>query len=419
VQLIPPVRLPYRYLLLLMTWWNVAPVTTTWADAKLEGTNPAQWRLIWHDDPTTSAILSWNTAAAGQVHRVHLRAEGAEEPTIVDAARNDRYSAQSPELYYHHARLTKLTPATKYHVEIESDGHRSPAMFFVTAPVEDVPISVVFGADSRSGLKERRQVNAMLAQLVADSYQPGKTPILAFAHGGDFILAGSRLDQWSQWMSDHELTVGADGRLLPIIPTRGNHDVGKLFNQVFDFPQGDTNYYPIDLGPQVRLLTLNTETSIAGNQVAWLDKQLAASRPKYRWLFAQYHRPAFPAVKNPWTNLTHWVPLFERYNVDLVCEGDGHNIKRTPPIRNQRIDPTGVVYIGEGGLGVGQRTPKEGRWYLEGPQAKTGVGHHVQVLTFDREQLTYRVVMLDGEVFDEHKLLARPTKTAGTHSETR
>jgi len=398
--------------MLLFSSWNLGFTVQVWADAKLEGTNPAQWRLIWHKDPATSAVLSWNTAEEGQQHRVHLRAEGANQDTVVDAARNGKYSAKSPSLYYHHARLEDLKPDTKYHVEIESDGSRSPPMYFRTAPSEDVPISVVFGADSRSGWEERREVNKMLAQLVADSYESDKTPILAFAHGGDFVVSGTRLDQWSRWMSDHELTTGADGRLLPIIPARGNHDFGKLFNQIFDFPPEDTNYYSVNLGPQVRLVTLNTETSVAGEQLNWIKKELAESRPNYRWLFVQYHRPAFPAVKNPWTNLNYWVPLFEEFDVDLVCEGDGHAIKRTPPIRDHQVDPTGVVYVGEGGLGVGQRTPKEGRWYLEEPHGKVGKGHHLQVLTFGPEDLTYRVVLLGGEEFDEHKLLARPPKTA-------
>ena len=101
------------------------------------------------------------------------------------------------------------------------------------------------------------------------------------------------------------------------------------------------------------------------------------------------------------------MPLFEQYNVDLVCEGDGHNIKRTAPIRDFKVDLTGVVYIGEGGLGVGQRTPKDHRWYLNPPQAKTGKGHHVQLLTFDREQLASRVVLIGGEVFDDY---SRPVR---------
>lgn len=402
-------RLRWFCLFALVCLEAASPVSV-WADAALEGTNPVQWRLIWRDDPTTSAILSWNTAEAGKVHRVHLRAEGSEETIVVDAARNDRFSAKKPKLFFHHARLTGLAPATKYHVEMESDGRRSPPLYFVTAPAKDVPVSILFGADSRSGLEDRRKMNAMLARMVTESYESGRAPILAFAHGGDYINSGSHLDEWSEWMSAHELTVGGDGRLLPIIPTRGNHDVGKLFNQIFDFPGQNRNYYGIDLGPQVRLVTLNTEASVAGKQRDWLEAELESSRPKYRWLFVQYHRPAFPAVKNPWTNLTYWVPLFEKFNVDLVCEGDGHVIKRTPPIRDHRVDPTGVVYVGEGGLGVEQRTPKAGRWYLQEPQAKFGSEHHVQLLTFNREKLTYRVVLLGGEVFDEHELSVRPSE---------
>ncbi len=372
------------------------------ADATLEGTNPVQWRLVWTTDPATSAMLSWNTVTPGKLHQVHLRQAESDEKTLVEAKRNGRYSAKSPTLFFHHARLTDLQPATKYFVVMESDGQRSPEMFFVTAPADDVPISLLFGADSRSGHEARRQMNTMLGQMLAESQTADRAPILALAHGGDYIGDGRHLDQWSRWMSDHELTVSPAGQLLPIIPARGNHDGGPLYNEIFAFPPEDANYYALDLGPQLRLVTLNTETSVSGDQRQWLETELAASRPGKRWLLAQYHRPAFPAVKMPWMNLMHWVPLFEKFDVDLVCEGDGHNIKRTVPIRDFKPDPTGIVYIGEGGLGVGQRTPKNHRWYLSSPQAKTGEGHHVQLLTLDREQLSCRVVLLGGKVFDEH-----------------
>ena len=370
---------------------------------------PIQWRLIWLTDPSTSATLSWSTTVEGKSHRVHLHEADGSGEKVIDAQRNGKYSGKQIDLYYHHAQLTELKPATEYHVTIESDGLKTSEMFFLTAPKEDVPISILFGADSRSGLAERKQMNAMLSSMVAESYQGDRTPILAFAHGGDYIRDGGRLDQWSLWMSDHEITTGPDGRLLPIIPARGNHDLGELFNEVFAFEAKErTNYYSLNLGPQIRLITLNTETSIAGDQTQWLESELKKARPENRWLLAQYHKPAFPAVKPPWINLTHWVPLFEKYNVDMVCEGDGHNIKRTPPIRNFKIDPTGVVYIGEGGLGVGQRTPKIDRWYLRPPHAKTGSEHHVQLLTLDEAKLTYRVILLGGKLFDEHDLPVRP-----------
>ena len=158
---------------------------------------------------------------------------------------------------------------------IESDGQRSPQMYFVTAPSTDVPLSLLFGADSRSGHEARRQVNAMLARMLTESQSTDRTPIVALVHGGDFIYDGRDLALWSRWMSDHELTVGADGRLLPIIPARGNHDGGEIFNEVFAFAPHDKNFYAVDIGPQLRLVTLNTETSVAGDQVNWLKEEFA------------------------------------------------------------------------------------------------------------------------------------------------
>jgi hypothetical protein len=370
-----------------------------------EGAEPSQWRLIWKTDPATSATLAWSTAVAGKEHRVHLRQADGEKTAVVEAYRSGRYTGKSPKLYYHFVKLENLQPATKYRVVIESDGNRSPEMFFITAPTADVPVSLIFGADSRSGLEERKKMNAMIANMVAESYQGNRVPVIAFAHGGDYIRSGTNLEQWSLWMSDHELTVGKDGRLLPIIPTRGNHDHGENYNEVFAFPAGElTNYFAINLGPQVRYVTLNSETSVSGDQAEWLEAELKTGRPKNRWLLAQYHTPVYPAVKRPEANLLYWVPLFEEYNVDMVCEGDGHNIKRTAPIRESKIDSTGVVYIGEGGLGVGQRTPDAERWYLREPHGKVGSEHHVQLLTFGKEKLDYRVVLLGGEIFDEHAL---------------
>jgi hypothetical protein len=377
------------------------------ADAAVEGTNPAQWRLIWKSDPSTEATLSWSTAKPGEKHRVYVKGESDEMHRMVEAHRNGRYTddGEGIELYYHHVKLTELQPATRYRVVIESDEARSPEMYFLTAPDRDVPMSLIFGGDSRSDQQARRQVNQLMARLMDQ-----RPVILGVAHGGDYIVDGRKLSQWSDWMSDHELTVGRDSRLLPIIPTRGNHDGGPLFNEIFDFPPDDKNYFALNLGPEIRLITLNTETSTGGDQAQWLESELQESRPENRWLLAQYHRPAYPAVKEPGTALQHWVPLFEEYNLDMACEADGHNIKRTPPIRDNKVDPTGVTYIGEGGFGVKQRSPDMSRWFLQ-PPGKAGQGHHVQLLDFHPDRLEYRVILLSGRVFDEHVLPVR-TETA-------
>ena len=158
-----------------------------------------------------------------------------------------------------------------------------------------------------------------------------------------------------------------------------------------------------------------TRRSVNGLQFAshavvaiWLEEILQSSRPDYRWLIAQYHKPVYPAVKSPGSGQKSWVPLFEKYNLDLACESDGHNIKRTVPIRDGKPADDGVVYIGEGGLGVSQRTPKPGRWFLQ-PPGMADQGSHVFLLTFTPDHLLGQCVLLNGEIRDRFLIKPRPS----------
>lgn len=374
---------------------------------------PHQLRIVWRDAPATSAVISWSTTEPGESHTVHYDTQPhngkiAEYPNKVTEHASGPYSrdgdAEDAKKFYHHVTLTGLKPSTTYHFIAATDGRPSRELSFVTAPADDRPFSILFGGDSRSDHDARQQVNEMIAELVE-----ADPSIIALAHGGDFIVNGAVWEQWDAWLTQHEQTFTKDGRVLPIIPTRGNHDRGDLFNQVFAFPGegGDKNYYVTQLGEKAALVTLNTETSTAGDQKKWLAGQLESLRPKNRWLLAQYHKPAFPAVKRPSSALRDFVPLFEEHNVDLACEADGHNIKRTPPIRDGKADPSGVVYIGEGGLGVRQRKPDTDRWYLQKPGV-AGAAHHVMKLNLKPEALEYQTILLEErKVFDSYTLKPR------------
>ena len=250
----------------------------------------------------------------------------------------------------------------------------------MTGPVDNRPFKIIYGGDSRSGHPARQEMNRFMASIALED-----PDVLAFAHGGDYIMSGALWSHWKAWLDHHELSVAASGRVLPIIPVRGNHDTGPLYDEVFDRPgEAGKNYYTTQLGSQVALITLNSEISTTGDQALWLEEQLAELRPANRWLLAQYHRPLFPAVKSPGAAKSTWVPLFEHFDVDLVLESDGHVIKRTVPIRDGKHDPSGVTYIGEGGLGVPQRTPDTKRWYLKEP-GMAASAHHVSILEFSDE----------------------------------
>ena len=185
--------------------------------------------------------------------------------------------------YYHHARLTGLEPDTNYHFAMESDGKRSRTLYFRTAPASGTGISVIHGGDSSSDQTARCRMNLRIAAIARDNRK-----VLAFAHGGDYIVSGKVWKQWRLWLSQHELTTAEDGRVLPIIPTWGNHDGGVLYFEIFDLDQKTERWHTTRLGKDVAMVTLDTNSPAGGEQAAWLEKQLKDLRPKNRWLMVQY-----------------------------------------------------------------------------------------------------------------------------------
>jgi hypothetical protein len=95
------------------------------------------------------------------------------------------------------------------------------------------------------------------------------------------------------------------------------------------------------------------------------------------------------------------VPHFEEYRIDLALESHDHALKRTVPILQGTLDEDGIVYIGDGGLGVPLRIPDATRWYLQGEQGMTRSAHHVHVLDFADGQLRGTAYGMGGEVLDE------------------
>jgi hypothetical protein len=380
-------------------------------------------RLIWTEQPQTSAIICWDTATEGTNHRVYMDTE-SRKAVLKDYKSNQvctangsytwtppkkkgeaNSSPSKPDLYYHHAQLTGLKPATTYYFVMASGDTISEEYHFKTAPATDEPMKLIFGADSRTGIAARRKLNVLIAKMVEEDQT-----IIAFAHGGDYVVNGSDLEGWKSWLADHELTITASHRMIPLIPARGNHESkGPLYDQVLGFPGGaGKNYFATQLCPQILFVTLNTEIPPDGAQKTFLEASLAAAST-IRWRVTQYHRPVYPAVKKePDAGLEHWVPLFDKYNLALACEADGHCIKRTLPIRNGKPDATGVIYIGEGGMGAEQRTPNADLWYLKSP-GMASKGDHFQLLSFTKSHLGIDVVDNGGKIIDTYKIEARGT----------
>lgn len=403
--------------LTLTEGWERRPLTT----------EPVHFRVMWAECPQHEAMVSWSTSAESRENVVFYdteprrgRVEGYEWKA--GSSRSGSYVLSREDVehgtrpgQYHHVHLKDLLPDTTYYLVMSSDGEVSREFHFRTAPAEDRPFKILFGGDSRIGGYEpyfhhdRRAINRRMVALLEEHPE-----IIAFYHGGDI----AQLAQWrylSPWLTDHELTITQDGRILPIIAARGNHDNDIGFEEVFWWPGQEQRYtFVTDLSPAVSIITLNSEISHGGSQRRFLQTALETLRPERRWLLTGYHKPAYPSVRGFETGADRrrfWVPLFEANRIDLSLESHDHALKRTVPILEGARHPDGVVYIGDGGLGVPQRVSDPTRWYLQ-DEGMTMSTHHAHVLEFNEDTLVGTAYTIGGEVVDRF-VLARRDPAAG------
>ncbi len=176
----------------------------------------------------------------------------------------------------------------------------------------------------------------------------------------------------------------------------GNHDIrvqgGRYQFGTLSMPGP---YYRRQLR-DVDLFVLNSN-NVNSVQTSWLGRALASSTAL--WKVAVFHHPAYtcgtyrshPAVAG------RWVPLFERYGVQLALSGHDHNYQRFAPRR-------GVTYIVHGG-GVGSFYPVAGcpTGYPRRIRARREHGWLYLVVT--DEQITGWTVDVSGRRTDRFTIL--------------
>jgi hypothetical protein len=222
--------------------------------------------------------------------------------------------------------------------------------------------------------------------------------------GGDMTDTGTNT-QWGEWFDDWQLTIASDGRMFPVIATRGNHESSNaMIENLFDVPSPDV-YYALTLGGSlVRAYTLNTEISISGSQTTWLSNDLA-SNSNVTWKIAQYHKPMRPhqSGKAEGNNqYTYWAGLFQQHGVKLIVESDAHTVKSTWPVVPSsasgndmgfiRDDANGSVYVGEGCWGAPLRSNDDDKSWTR----NSGMFNHFNWIFIDQNTIEVRTVNVDN-----------------------
>ncbi len=376
---------------------------------------PRHVYLTWQSDPATSITVNVHTLGADAtpvVVRYDTVSHSGVPALYADSALAVGRPAPGAVRRLHAAELTGLRPDRTYWFVVGNQALGfSRERAFRTLPAGDAPLRFVVGGDMGVGLLARRLQAAAAAQDPRFAVVGGD---LAYANG-DWAQVGV----WDAWFDNWDtLMVTPAGLTVPIVAVIGNHEVAGGYQGTPDdaalflgfLPQGtDRTYYVRRLGTRLALYVLDSGHVAPhdGAQADWLAAQLATDRDRPVKL-AAYHVPLFPSFRLPssgWASRGRraWQPLFDRHGLMAAFEHHDHAFKRTYPIRGDRIDPRGTLYLGDGAWGRGPRIvtgPRQTylarRWYLD---ELAGRGH-VWRVDVAGDSVIFAAIDTSGRVFD-------------------
>jgi len=336
-----------------------------------------------------------------------LRREPAQETARTEVIESP-FVVNDPAVHHHTAVLTGLDPGTTYVYTVGHGDHWSEPAEFTTAPDRVAPFSFIYMGDAQNGLDR-------WGSLIKNAFR--SRPDAAF-----YIMAGDLVDRGadrSDWDSLFHNAQGVYNR-RQLVPALGNHECQgghpTLYLKLFDLPRNgpsaleEERAYAFEYSNAL-FVVLDSNSSPAG-QAVWLEEQL--SRTRAVWKFVAYHHPAYASAANRDNReiREHWVPLFDKYHVDLALQGHDHAYLRTYPLKGGNRVPTpaeGTVYI----VSVsGTKMYKQGEHdYTEFGMTNVST-YQVLDIQVSGDRLVYRAWDIDGKLRDE-LIIEKPPRAAG------
>lgn len=380
------------------------------AFAGLIAGEPEAIYLTWQEDPCHTMVVSWITHAEDDNDKLDYRRQGSDE--WKRAAGSHRLLPVNNSYQVHRVVLKDLSSDSTYSFRLNSD--QDKVYTFKTMRDDfKTPVRFVIGGDiyssSLNEIGNREELYREMNQLIA-SYDP----FCAFL-GGDLAYAGNNPESFQYWLSWFKIwwqtMRGAGNRLIPMVTTLGNHDIdgaegektSKLLYFAF-FPnlEEGQSYYKLRFGQKMTMLLLDSGivNDISGRQREWLKVHLSKDKDRDH-LFSIYHHPAYPSVRSFNGSQAkeirkEWVPLFEKYGLDVAFENHDHAYKRTYPLLKDQRNQDGIVYTGDGAWGVNPREPKLDREYLE----KAVGARYFLLMEIEKKQRRFTAIDASSAVID-------------------
>ena len=286
----------------------------------------------------------------------------------------------------HKATITGLHENTLYKYRVDK-GKKSFNGSFKTLAIKDTLLNFVIYGDTRSLWWRHKRVAKQIAK--------GKPDFVVCT--GDLVSNGNKFKQWKK-----QFFTPASAYLNETIiwPVRGNHERnGHYFHNLFNI-EDDTEYYSFDSG-NLHIVVLDQYASKNDYDALyqWLESDLKKNTSL--WTIITYHKPTFNigGHGSDWGR-DKFLPLFEKYGVDVIVTGHSHLYERFKPI--SITGAKAIIHIVSGGGGAPLYRAKASP-LLEGGIGKKSLHH----LNFKISGHVLKMIATNsyGQTFDEMVLV--------------
>ena len=361
---------------------------------------PDQVLLTWSSDPATSMDIQWRTDTSVENGNVIYRVKGEEEHKVQEAemfVMEDRELMNDRYIHRFTARLKDLQPGTEYEYLIGIEDDWNNACSFST-PGNDSSFSFIWFGDVHNKPEFGELHNK------ADSAHPEAA---FYAISGDLVDDGLYRDQWDELFEYSKDVICKK----PLMNVPGNHDNrmglgSKMFRDLFSYPHNGPKEVPP--GQSYSFTYMNAfflmldATTRADAQTAWIDEQLAGTSAE--WKFAIFHFPPYN-WKEPYLNIQkEWVPVFDKYHVDMVFSGHLHYYMRSKPMKAGKVAESyndGTAYIISLGIPGRQEEISE-EPYAAVRELNGWLYQHIQI---DGNRLSYKSINAGGSLIDSFEIV--------------
>ena len=275
---------------------------------------------------------------------------------ILKAAKMDKRTAFRYES--HKAVVENLQPGTDYSWRVGYEGHWSEVGHFRTADEEQGEFTFIYMTDSHIQNKEYVDAARLCANAVARNEKDARFCVFP----GDFVDTGTDNNsewEWEQWF---EQVMTPVLRIMPLVPTDGNHDDSPLLNYSYHFNTDTTFNTETEVRPQfaginysfvygdMQLIAFSMQDfwrgryDLASRRSEYLEQNLgpwmvrqAVAHPEVTWRVGLVHKNLFSGSEHqhdkesPLLRKT-MLPVMKACKMDLVLQGHDHCYEVIGPV---------------------------------------------------------------------------------------